>query len=308
MPVAKIKDFKLNYLQFSPQSSAESDISSGSIHSGSFRLPKVPDLIMVHGLATNLAFWYHLAPSFSDNYRVTLYDLRGHGRSSMTPSGYDATTLAEDLGLLMDSLGITKAHLVGHSFGGSVICHFASLYPDRLSSLSLVDVRLKLLQPRQTPTNWPHWDKVSRSLEQAGISLSPEEPEAGYQILTEIARLQVDSTQSAQPFSKLLTSLFPQGGSKRTAEQWLKLLDTTNAWEEIKRREAFTLDELSQWPVPFFGIYGENSPNLITSQGLKAALPNLTLDIVPHAGHFFPVSQPEYFVSRLRAFLDSIDT
>ncbi len=306
MPVAKINDFKLNYLQFSPPSLADHDVGLGQNDSGLRMTSEVQDIVMVHGLATNLAFWYQLTPSLSERYRVTLYDLRGHGRSSMTASGYSATTLAEDLSLLMDSLGIRAAHLVGHSFGGSIVCHFASSFPERVTSLSLADVRLKLFQPKQTPAQWPHWETLGQTLEQAGICISSDESEAGYRILTEIARLQTDATQKAQPFSKLLTSLFPQGGSKRTAEQWLNLLDTTNAWDEITGREAFTLDDLSQWAMPLFGIYGENSPNLATSQGLQQTLPHLILDVVPRAGHFFPVSQPQYFMSRLMAFLDSI--
>jgi pimeloyl-ACP methyl ester carboxylesterase len=307
LPIATIDDIKLNYLQLSPQTSVGLDISSGPSDLGNQHSSGDSDLIMVHGLATNLAFWYHLAPSFSEHYRVTLYDLRGHGRSSMPPSGYSATSLAQDLNALMDCLGITTAHLVGHSFGGSVICHFASLFPDRVKSLSLVDVRLKLFQPQQNPTHWPHWETLSHTLEKVGIFLSPEEPEAGYRMLTEVARLQIESPQSAQPFPKLLASLFPQGGSKRTAKQWLTLLDTTNAWDEITRQETFTLDDLNQWTMPLFGIYGEHSPNLPTSRGLQQALPGLILDMVPNAGHFFPVSRPQHFAGRLKAFLDSID-
>jgi hypothetical protein len=53
---------------------------------------------MVHGLATNLAFWYiRYVSAFSKRYRVTLYDLRGHGRSSITDSGYTPKNMAVDL-------------------------------------------------------------------------------------------------------------------------------------------------------------------------------------------------------------------
>ena len=37
---------------------------------------------MVHGMATNMAFWYfNYGLPLSKRYRITLYDLRGHGRS-----------------------------------------------------------------------------------------------------------------------------------------------------------------------------------------------------------------------------------
>ncbi len=68
------------------------------------------DLVMVHGLATNLAFWYlQMAPELNRDYRVTLYDLRGHGRSERTESGYAAADLATDLQKLLDHLEIDHA-------------------------------------------------------------------------------------------------------------------------------------------------------------------------------------------------------
>ncbi|MEM6913379.1 MAG: alpha/beta fold hydrolase, partial [Pseudomonadota bacterium] len=55
------------------------------------------DIVFVHGLATNMAFWYaSIAMAFSSVARVTLIDLRGHGRSSTPPSGYRAPDLAAD--------------------------------------------------------------------------------------------------------------------------------------------------------------------------------------------------------------------
>ena len=64
-----------------------------------------PDLVFVHGLAASRAFWFlHYAVPLSRYFRVTLFDLRGHGYSSMPPDGYDPRTMAGDLlGLLAGS-------------------------------------------------------------------------------------------------------------------------------------------------------------------------------------------------------------
>ena len=71
MPVALVNGVRLNYLQ--------TEEPGGETR---------PDLLMVHGLATNMAFWYlPYAPIFAQRFRVTLYDLRGLGRSEMTPDG-----------------------------------------------------------------------------------------------------------------------------------------------------------------------------------------------------------------------------
>ena len=82
VPSALVNGVRLNYVQM-----AAPDI--GGPHE---------DLVMVHGLATNLAFWYfHYAAVFARRYRVTVYDLRGHGRSEMTAGGYTPANLARDL-------------------------------------------------------------------------------------------------------------------------------------------------------------------------------------------------------------------
>src|SRR6187431_113384 len=94
------------------------------------------DVVMVHGLATNMAFWYFpYAVNLAERYRVTLFDLRGHARSTMTNSGYTPTALGSDLEGLLEHLRIDWAHLVAHSFGGVVALSYAAKRPERVASL-----------------------------------------------------------------------------------------------------------------------------------------------------------------------------
>src|SRR5215470_3923803 len=92
------------------------------------RVGKGPDVVMIHGLAANLAFWYfRIIPFLMIDFCITAYDLRGHGKSEMSDSGYTSADMAADLDALLDHLGVEKAHLVGHSFGGQVALHYATL-------------------------------------------------------------------------------------------------------------------------------------------------------------------------------------
>ena len=76
MPTATVNQIALHFLQ----------IGTG------------PDVVMVHGLAANLAFWnLAIAPALAQSFRVTTYDLRGHGRSDMPPSGYTMRDMVGDL-------------------------------------------------------------------------------------------------------------------------------------------------------------------------------------------------------------------
>src|SRR6476659_4338016 len=91
-----------------------------------------PNLVMIHGLTGNQAVWHlRMVPLLRNQFRITCYDLRGHGRSDMPPTGYTTGYMAEDLRGIMDALGLQRAHVMGHSLGADIALHFALLYPDR---------------------------------------------------------------------------------------------------------------------------------------------------------------------------------
>ena len=99
-----------------------------------------PDLVMVHGLGGNLAGWHlSLVPDLQQDYRVTTYDLRGHGRSDVPETGYSTKEMAEDLRRILDVCGIDRCHLVGHSWGVDIALHFALVQPERVKDLVLIE-------------------------------------------------------------------------------------------------------------------------------------------------------------------------
>jgi lipase len=94
-------------------------------------------LVCAPGLASNSMAFAGLATELSD-YRVLAYDCRGRGASSMNgPYGieYDAS----DLLAVMDSEGIDRATLVGHSLGAYIISAVAADHPERVERAVLVD-------------------------------------------------------------------------------------------------------------------------------------------------------------------------
>ena len=130
MPTIETNGGRTNYIQIQSETGGQCD-----------------HLVMVHGLGTSMSFWYlpH-AVSFSKNYHVTLFDLRGHGRSSMPTSGYTPRALAGDLHALLDTLSIDRAHFVGHSFGGVVALEFACSDPGRVIDLAIADTQISTLR------------------------------------------------------------------------------------------------------------------------------------------------------------------
>lgn len=96
-------------------------------------------LVFLAGLTHNAHVFDEFAPRFSDRFRVIGITRRGHGNSSWPDSGYDLATLVQDLEAALDSLGIQRAFLAGHSYGGAEVTRFASENPDRVAGLIYID-------------------------------------------------------------------------------------------------------------------------------------------------------------------------
>jgi pimeloyl-ACP methyl ester carboxylesterase len=96
-------------------------------------------LILLHGYPeTGEAFAPAIA-SLGARYRLIIPDLRGFGRSQRPAGGYDTKTVASDIKLLADQLGIRRAHLVGYDIGARVAYAYALQYPRNLRSLTLAE-------------------------------------------------------------------------------------------------------------------------------------------------------------------------
>ena len=96
-----------------------------------------PPLLFFHGLGFSQR-WHPLHERLAERFDVIAPDLQGFGDSPPESwmTGFD--DLALHYAELADVLGLHRFHLVGHSFGGWVAAEFASFYPERLASLTLI--------------------------------------------------------------------------------------------------------------------------------------------------------------------------
>ena len=96
-------------------------------------------LLFVHGFGGQARQWQHQLRNFSITNRVIAVDLRGHGASDKPRFGYEMEQIISDLGMVLDTLGVTdKIVLAGHSFGGAVVTEFALAHPERVGQLILI--------------------------------------------------------------------------------------------------------------------------------------------------------------------------
>ncbi|MGB0114617.1 MAG: alpha/beta hydrolase [Ilumatobacteraceae bacterium] len=133
--------------------------------------PGLPPLLLVHGLASNARLWDGVARRLSAlGHHVVSVDLRGHGQSSKPDDGYDMATVADDLHLLIDELGMQRPIAVGQSWGGNVVLELAARHPADVSAIACIDGGFIDLRRRH-----PDWHDAASALAPpplAGTALS----------------------------------------------------------------------------------------------------------------------------------------
>ncbi|MGC8474480.1 MAG: alpha/beta fold hydrolase, partial [Candidatus Dormibacteria bacterium] len=86
----------------------------------------LPELLCLHGLASNALWWDPLGDLLAPRHRVVAVDLRGHGLSDRPLRGYGFAEVASDLKSLLPQLRLQQPVAVGHSWGASVALELAA--------------------------------------------------------------------------------------------------------------------------------------------------------------------------------------
>jgi pimeloyl-ACP methyl ester carboxylesterase len=228
-------------------------------------------VVFVHGYGGDSEQWSvqlaHLRPS----RRAVALDLRGHGKSAPPANNdYAVESLAADIGAVVDSLGLTRFVLVGHSMGGAAIIAYAAAHPDRVAGLVMVGA------PGRTP------------------------PEMGQQIMAQI-EANYDSV-TALYWEQLLTDAQPGvrekvAGRMRSVpkEPSLAIIGTLMRYDPVP--------PLTQYPGPKLAVHAsrENTPNDL--QNLIPGLPHRTIE---QASHWMHMDKPEEFNRILDEFLAGV--
>jgi pimeloyl-ACP methyl ester carboxylesterase len=102
--------------------------------------PNGKSVILLHGMNFFGEAWTDtIAILRKEGYRVIAIDQIGYGRSSKPILQYTISTHAMNTKRLLDHLGIKQTDIVTHSMGGMVASRFASLYPDAVGNLAMIN-------------------------------------------------------------------------------------------------------------------------------------------------------------------------
>jgi pimeloyl-ACP methyl ester carboxylesterase len=98
-------------------------------------------VLLLHGFPQTAAAWDRVWPALAAaGFRVVRPEQRGYSPGARPPGRRDYRTaeLVADAVALLDELGVDRAHVVGHDWGGAVAWALAGAHPDRLRSLAVV--------------------------------------------------------------------------------------------------------------------------------------------------------------------------
>jgi len=257
-------------------------------------------LIAIHGgPGMTSDYMLSLENLAGSNLAVVTYDQRGVGRSSnpkADPANYTLAKYAEDLDAVREAIGVDKVYLFGHSWGGIVAQRYATLYPDRVSSIALMG---------SGPPTYQQTLKCQEALVQRIIALVQqgiisETPEPG----------SLEAAKSILPaYFSDPNFWFSEDGldsSPLIDERTAQVNDLTWA-----ANDNFDLTaELTGLDKRVLNLWGDDDPfRPIASPAIIAYLPNAMVKtvILNHCGHFWQECQEQFFTA-MESFLDLSQT
>lgn len=254
-----------------------------------------PDVVLVHAVTSNQAVWLFtgLVDALAADFRVTSYDLRGHGASDRPPSGYTSATMAEDFRQLHAALGLGPAYLVGHSFGGVVALHAALLAPGAVAGVILSDSffpGLRHVEPNYG--RWNIWTDLRGTFGKVGAELGET---------VDFARLFRTAAGLSSEQMKALEEIY--GAFGRGWLRQLPKLAETRCGDEVLQEAGLTAELIASVPQPVVALYDEFSPFLATCRWLEKHLRRCTAEIIPAAKHLALVENTPAFTAAVRRHL-----
>lgn len=246
------------------------------------------NVVLLHGVTGNMAIWplINLLPVLAADFRVTAYDLRGHGYSDTPPTGYTSADMAGDLVKIQRALGLGPMYLLGHSFGAVVAHHAAVLYPDAVAGLILSDPYYPGLRRLESSVaSWTGWLEYKEQANRAGLQVTEEDWFDVGQLFQQTANL---TPERQEMFRKELGL---------AAMDRLKRLAATTCGEDVKAVAGLTEERIRSVRQPAVALYGEESPFLATCDYLAENLANCRRVLVPNAKHRAHEENPSAYVA-----------
>ncbi len=237
-------------------------------------------IVMLQGWGTSLDLYDFIADSLNDAYRFVQFDFPGFGDSDEPREPWNVRAYTDFLCKFAQSIGIDRAHLIAHSYGGRVVIKLAELADENPESLPFEIGKLMLI-------------------DSAGIM-----PERSFS-----QKLRAKRYKLIKGFltSRFVHSLFPEvidyWMSKQGSEDYknatpIMMKCLVMAVNEDQREH---LTKIKQETLLIWGSEDDATP-LADAKIMEAGIPNAALIVFEGKGHYSYLEEPARFRSIARSF------
>lgn len=255
-----------------------------------FEVGRGEPLILIHGLGDDHRAWRRALPDLMLRHRVLMYDLRGHGGTSLGRPEGTLTQLGADLAAFMEANGVDRAHIAGFSLGGTIAMRLAIDQPAMVRGLVLVATSSRV---GRVAADW-YRERVEM--------VERDDPRLRETLDRDTADVYAESA-SELPDGLLIrrqSTADPRGYG--------------NACAAMAALNAMPLDsELSRISAPTLIVASDKDRHCppkaaeIIAAGIKGAAARVRLEIILGAGHPIPVEKPRELATSINSFLAAGD-
>jgi pimeloyl-ACP methyl ester carboxylesterase len=247
-----------------------------------------PPVVLIHGMINSSRHWEKVALRLADTHTVIAPDLLGHGDSATPRGDYSLGAHAASIRDLLSAIGVDRASIVGHSYGGGVAMVFFWLFPQRTERLGLISSGG--LGHEVSP--------LLRSMALPGMSA----------VLSAAAHPRLVRTlagggKQAQAIARALRPLSGPG----TREAFLQTLRSVI---DIRGQRVSATDRLYLLEgMETLIVWGERDNTIPMQHGLDAhaAVPHSRFESLPKAAHFPHLEDPDGLADVLADWLATTD-
>ncbi|MEB3231035.1 MAG: alpha/beta hydrolase [Leptolyngbyaceae bacterium] len=261
-------------------------------------------VVLLHGFPEFWYSWRHQIPALARHFKVVVPDLRGYNDSDKPQTGYDLDTLSQDIQGLIHGMGYTKAHIVGHDWGGAIAWHLAQTFPQSIQRLAILNAPHPQQFMRELLSNM---DQLRRSWYVLAFQI-PNLPEWMIRLNLKnfLKNMLRDQAVRKGAFSRSDTEIYQAAlekpGALAAAIAYHRQLLSPQAW-----LQSFNLGR-TVLPVtaPTLVLWGEDDGLLShrLTEGLEQLIAApFQLKLIPQCGHWIQQEVPQTVNRELLQFL-----